>query len=99
MSPEVNLHELHDPFLADIWSLGICLYVMLNDRYPFRAKDKKSMAELQVAKKWQFRDEVEQTISAECRDLMNHLLDPDPKTRYNMKQCLAHAWMPNINYH
>ena len=40
MSPEVFQEKPYDPFLSDIWSLGILLYTFLNGAPPFKEKDK-----------------------------------------------------------
>ena len=32
-------------------------------------------------------------ISAECRDLVIRLLDPDPSTRLTVREALGHVWV------
>jgi len=32
LSPDVVYEQPHDPYAADVWSLGICLYIMLTGR-------------------------------------------------------------------
>ncbi|KAI1285317.1 Testis-specific serine/threonine-protein kinase 3 [Halotydeus destructor] len=97
MPPEVLQQHIYDPFKADVWSLGICLYVMLNDTYPFDRKNKDLMMKKQMAKDWNFVPETVATISSECKDFLDKLLEPDVSKRYTMEQCLKHHWMPDLS--
>ena len=36
MSPEIVKKNPYSPVLADVWAIGILLYVLLSWRYPFR---------------------------------------------------------------
>lgn len=94
MPPEMHKQQLYDPFTADVWSLAVCLYVMLNDSYPFDRKNKERMIEKQLKRDWTFVPEVASVISRECKDFLRHMLEPDVKKRFSMAQCLSHPWMP-----
>ena len=39
MPPEILEKNAYNPKNADIWSLGILLYKLSFDRFPFRGKD------------------------------------------------------------
>ena len=39
MSPEIASRSAYNGFSADIWALGISLYLMLYGKFPFRASD------------------------------------------------------------
>lgn len=41
MSPEVLQSSLHDPTKTDIWSLGVLLYRMISNNYPWSNHQKK----------------------------------------------------------
>ena len=43
MSPEVTRKIEYSGFKADIWALGVVLYVMLTGRFPFTAKTEKEL--------------------------------------------------------
>ena len=34
---------MHSPFKADIWSLGVVLYKLLTNRYPFEGKNDEQL--------------------------------------------------------
>ena len=43
MSPEIVRKSEYSGFKADIWALGVVLYVMLTGRFPFKAKTEKEL--------------------------------------------------------
>ena len=43
MSPEIVSKKEYSGFKADIWALGVVLYVMLTGRFPFAAKTEKEL--------------------------------------------------------
>lgn len=49
MSPEILQKQAYNPKAADIWSLGIVLYKLLYNKYPFYGRDEFSL--LQKIKK------------------------------------------------
>lgn len=44
-SPQILQHREYNPFLADVWALGVTLFAMIHNKYPFHFKlhDKKYM--------------------------------------------------------
>ena len=38
-----------------------------------------------------------ENISADCKDIINRLLDKDPKTRITLDKALSHKWFSNLN--
>ncbi|GAX76465.1 hypothetical protein CEUSTIGMA_g3910.t1 [Chlamydomonas eustigma] len=101
MAPEilVNRNGKYDGKVADIWSCGVMLYVMLYGRYPFEsppgAKVSKGVEILQlvgmmVDMKYTIPEDVE--VSSEGRDLLQRMLLPDPATRIQLEQIMVHPW-------
>lgn len=66
--------------IADVWSCGVTLYVMLVGTYPFgdsrESKDFRDAIERILNVQYSFPDHV--NISGECRDLISRILVRDP---------------------
>lgn len=43
LSPEIVNKRVHSPFKADIWALGVVLYKLLTNRYPFEGKNDEQL--------------------------------------------------------
>ncbi|CAG9464730.1 unnamed protein product [Pedinophyceae sp. YPF-701] len=94
IAPEVLLANEYEGPPADIWSLGVTLYVMLCGRYPFEdPKDPKNFQKsLQriVAVQYQFPSSVKP--SPELQDLFDKILVADPKNRIKISEIWQHPW-------
>lgn len=102
MAPEIiKATGNYDGKLADIWSCGVMLYVMLFGQYPFETQvpgapkmeaDRRirSMMDRIVNMQWSIPAGVE--ISPECRDLLSRMLVRDPDERITMSQIHTHPW-------
>ena len=56
MAPELFKKEKYRGDLADVWSLGICLYTMLYGIVPFASKNIKELSEMILLGKFEFPD-------------------------------------------
>jgi 5'-AMP-activated protein kinase catalytic alpha subunit len=77
IAPEILLDQGYEGFGVDIWSAGVVLYAMLYGSVPFKAND---LAELQrhiIAANYQHQS----CISREAKDLLDRLLEKDPRQR------------------
>ena len=43
MSPELVQKKEYNGFAADIWALGVVLFVMMVGQFPFKAKNEKEL--------------------------------------------------------
>jgi serine/threonine protein kinase len=88
VAPEVLQESGYDGFMADLWSCGVILYVMLAGKLPFSNKDMQALFE--QIKKAQYPPS--QYIGEEAADLIAHLLTVDPAKRYSLVEISKHSW-------
>ena len=81
----------YDGTLADYWSLGIILYVMLVAAPPISTKESASkIIQMSENKTLPWYDEP---IPETAKDLIYQLLNTDPKKRITAKQIYKHPWI------
>jgi len=81
---------------VDTWSLGVILYVILAAYHPFDPYGESNDQEIwsRICKgKWDFNDEVWQSISNQAKDLILNLICLDVNKRYDAAQILEHPWI------
>ena len=82
-APEMELSPFsYNPFSADIFSLGITLYVLLIGSYPNRNKDGSINL-----------NEFPEHFSNDCLDLLKSLLNEDPCKRCSINNILSHPYI------
>lgn len=88
VAPEVLGKDGYDGKRADIWSMGVILYVLLAGYLPF---DENTMAALFVKiKKAEF--EYPDWFSQDARDMLSKILVTDPSKRSRLVDIKAHPW-------
>ncbi len=90
MAPEVLAGEEYD-LKADLWSIGVLLYLFLTGHFPFQAATPhKLLVELNHAIV-KFPHDVQ--ISDCCLQLMKRLLQVDPEKRIDWKEYFEHPFV------
>ncbi|OQV26244.1 Calcium/calmodulin-dependent protein kinase kinase [Hypsibius exemplaris] len=75
----------------DMWSLGVTLFAMLYGDVPFKDENVYRLYERVRNDEVAFPAYPE--VSAECKDLINKLLDKNPARRLSMLGAFSHAWV------
>ena len=92
IAPEVFEGNGYEGYASDVWSAGVVLYAMLYGTVPFKASNMTELQRQICKGNTTFKDE----ISAESINLLQAILDKDPKKRISIDQILRHPWMQNI---
>nr|XP_016464808.1 PREDICTED: calcium-dependent protein kinase 13-like [Nicotiana tabacum] len=93
MAPEV-LKRNYGPEI-DIWSAGVILYILLCGVPPFWAESEQGVAQAILRGAIDFKREPWPSISDSAKNLVRHMLEPDPKLRLTAKEVLEHHWLLN----
>ncbi|RPD58445.1 Pkinase-domain-containing protein [Lentinus tigrinus ALCF2SS1-6] len=96
VAPEVLNKKGHGK-AVDIWSIGIITYVMLCGYSPFRSDDMKELIRETTAAKIEFHERYWSNVSAEAKDFVKTLLNPDPAKRPSAEEALKHEWLTSHN--
>ena len=87
--PEILNDEEYNPELADVWSLGIVLYVMICGYLPFSEEDDEKNKDLIIEGKVEYPKE----ISNKLKDLLKHMIEVNTCKRYNFQKIMKHPWV------
>ncbi|TVU36370.1 hypothetical protein EJB05_18302 [Eragrostis curvula] len=94
IAPEVLSRREYDGKLADVWSCGVTLYVMLVGAYPFEDPDdpKNIRKTIEQIRQVQYTIPDYVHISTECRQLLARIFVANPIRRITMKEIKSHPW-------
>lgn len=92
-APEIVSGTPYDPLKADVWSLGVILFIMLNAVMPF---DDNNLAKLicdQKARRYHIRDSIASKLSTDCMTVLQNLLEPSAKLRVPITKVYVMKWL------
>ncbi|KAJ8706413.1 hypothetical protein PYW08_011039 [Mythimna loreyi] len=88
-APELFEGRQYDGPKADIWSLGVVLYVLVCGALPF---DGSTLHELRsVVLSGKFR--IPYFMSQDCEHLIRHMLVVEPEKRLSLRSVARHRWL------
>uniref|UniRef100_A0A8C5ZFJ2 non-specific serine/threonine protein kinase n=1 Tax=Marmota marmota marmota TaxID=9994 RepID=A0A8C5ZFJ2_MARMA len=88
-APEVVPREEYEGPLADIWSLGVVLYVTLTGSRPFIANSVGEVRRLIMEGAYG----IPAHVSKGAQSLILEILKMDPRQRPSLKQIMSHPWL------
>ncbi|KAI5106257.1 SNF-related serine/threonine-protein kinase [Silurus meridionalis] len=92
-APEILLGDEYDAPAVDIWSLGVILFMLVCGQPPFQeANDSETLTMIMDCKYT-----VPTHVSNACKDLINRMLQRDPKHRASLEEIESHAWLQGVD--
>ncbi|CAN0842437.1 Serine/threonine-protein kinase SAPK3 [Linum grandiflorum] len=94
IAPEVLSRKEYDGKIADVWSCGVTLYVMLVGGYPFEDPDdprnfRKTIGRI-MSVQYSIPDYVR--VSADCKQLLSCIFVANPAKRITIPEIKQHPW-------
>jgi serine/threonine protein kinase len=87
LPPEMIDHKEHDKNV-DIWAIGILIHELCTGYPPFESETKET-----TYKRIQKRELILPAfLSADCKDLINKVIQLEPSHRLTLQQIMAHPW-------
>lgn len=94
MSPELYKHQKYNT-KTDIWSIGVLLYELMTLKPPYNAANIHDLKYKISNSKWTLSNKYRAIYSADLCDLLEHILDNNQNTRYNINEILNHRYFIN----
>jgi calcium-dependent protein kinase len=95
IAPEVLKNNYNEK--CDLWSCGVILYILLCGSPPFYGEDEDEIFTKILFWNYSFKQSIWEDISNEAKDLINKLLELNPKKRLSAKEALEHKWFKKFN--
>lgn len=94
IAPEVLTKNEYDGKIADVWSCGVTLYVMLIGAYPFEDPEdprnfKKTIGWI-LSASYSIPDYIR--LSQDCRHLLSRIFVANPEKRITIEEIKQHPW-------
>lgn len=87
----------YDPLKSDVWSMGVILYILLHNRFPFHYDDTKEMLLEMLNHPDYIRSRFSSEMPREGRQLFEAMLNPFEKKRCSLKYVIANQWLKQLS--
>ena len=84
---------------CDMWSLGVLMFLLLSGDFPFDGENRAELFNKIQKTKYNFDQQCWDYITKEAKEMIQRLLQKNPKMRITASQTLAHRWFYKLNQH
>ena len=92
IAPEILNKQSYD-CKADVFSVGVLLYILLSGRAPFYGHNANEIIKKNQTCRIYFNGDEWQTVSTDSVDLVMQLTSVSPESRPSARQALDHRWL------
>lgn len=96
VAPEILKNHPHDE-MADMWSVGVIIFVTLVGYPPFIEEDQRVLFRKIRLGEYSFLNEDWGSISKEAKNFITKLLVVDPDQRWTASRALRHKWFTGLD--
>ena len=94
IAPEILKDHPYDPYLTDIWSSGVVLYIIVSGFFPFRGTNENELRKNIIEGNYPKLID----ISDNLKDLLNKMLEINPNKIISLYEIIKNPWL-NLLYH
>lgn len=94
-SPEANTQQIYNLEKAEIWSIGILLYVICTGFYPYKASSIPEMEN--QARNGKLDISFSLVEDKVLLNLLNSMLHEEPDCRLSLSEVLSHKWLREVS--
>lgn len=91
VAPEIIRKEAYDQ-RADMWSVGVIIHLLLSGHLPFQGRNAMELFKNVLKGKLDFKETNWSLVSPDAIEVLKHLLDTDPETRWSAERVLSSRW-------
>ncbi|XP_044006115.1 ovarian-specific serine/threonine-protein kinase Lok-like [Aphidius gifuensis] len=95
MAPEIYKRKVYTN-RVDVWSLGVLLYFMLRNRFPFEETKEVPIFSAVIGGKFNFDHCIWKSISETAKCLIKRMLTVNPKHRYSIDNVVECSWLDDV---
>jgi calcium/calmodulin-dependent protein kinase I len=92
VAPEILEGKAYDS-QADMWSLGVIVYILLGGYPPFIEQNQRELFRKIRKGQYEFHEEYWGQVSDEAKNMISKLLTVSPSLRYDAKAALSNSWI------
>ena len=91
-APELFTQTEYDPFVADVWALGVSLYCSMFGSVPFLGKSMYEQKQLILSEELRFPEGAD----SDAVDLIGKMLTKDPQQRITIDEIWSHSFLNQL---